>query len=69
MSRSSGAAINPNVKNLRPGDAVFFGDPKSPHHVGMYIGGGKFIESPHTGAVVRISKLAGRHPTAARRYG
>jgi cell wall-associated NlpC family hydrolase len=64
-----GKAVNPSTKSLRPGDAVFFGDPKAPHHVGMYIGGGKFIESPHTGATVRISKLAGRQPSAARRYG
>jgi cell wall-associated NlpC family hydrolase len=64
-----GKAVNPSAKSLRPGDAVFFGDPQSPHHVGMYIGNGKFIESPHTGAVVRISKLAGRKPSAARRYG
>ena len=50
--------------NLQPGDAVFFtgSDPKGdlPGHVGMYIGGGKFIEAPHTGADVRISTLAGR---------
>ena len=49
---------------LRAGDAVFFrgSDARGnlPGHVGMYIGNGKFIEAPHTGAVVRISKLAGR---------
>lgn len=65
----NGRAVNPSTKSLRPGDAVFFGDPKAPHHVGMYVGGGKFIESPHTGATVRISTLAGRKPSAARRYG
>jgi cell wall-associated NlpC family hydrolase len=59
---------------LRPGDAVFFmgSDPKNglPGHVGMYIGGGKFIEAPHTGSVVRISTLAGRSDyVGARRYG
>lgn len=59
---------------LQPGDAVFFtgSDPMNglPGHVGMYIGGGKFIEAPHTGASVRISELAGRRDFAgARRYG
>jgi cell wall-associated NlpC family hydrolase len=61
-------------KGLRPGDAVFFrgSDARGnlPGHVGIYIGGGKFIEAPHTGAVVRISKLAGRKDyVGARRYG
>jgi len=51
-------------KDLSPGDAVFFtgADPQNglPGHVGMYIGGGKFVEAPHTGADVRVSTLAGR---------
>lgn len=55
----------PVAKNqLTPGDAVYFtgSDPMNgkPGHVGMYIGGGKFIEAPHTGADVRVSSLAGR---------
>jgi cell wall-associated NlpC family hydrolase len=55
---------------LRPGDAVFFeAGSKGPGHVGMYIGNGRFIEAPHTGAVVRISKLAGRPDyVGARRF-
>jgi cell wall-associated NlpC family hydrolase len=44
--------------NLQPGDLVFFGSPI--HHVGMYVGGGDFIEAPHSGADVRISRLSGR---------
>jgi cell wall-associated NlpC family hydrolase len=27
------------------------------HHVGIYIGGGKFLQAPHTGDVVKISSL------------
>jgi cell wall-associated NlpC family hydrolase len=44
---------------LRPGDLVFF-EPSSrgPQHEGMYIGGGRFIQAPHTGDVVKISSLA-----------
>lgn len=53
---------------LQAGDAVFFkgSDSKNvngqilPGHVGLYIGNGKFIEAPHTGAKVQISNLAGR---------
>jgi len=49
------------VANPRPGDAVFFEPGKrGPEHVGIYIGNGKFIEAPHTGANVRVSTLAGR---------
>lgn len=57
--------------SLRAGDAVFFEPGASgPEHVGMYLGSGKFIEAPHTGAFVRISKLAGRGDyMGARRYG
>ena len=44
---------------LQPGDLVFF-EPSSrgPQHEGMYIGGGKFIQAPHTGDVVKISSLS-----------
>jgi len=48
-------------QNLQPGDLVFFGDnASSPSHVGIYAGGDEFIESPHTGASVRISNLDNR---------
>lgn len=54
---------------LQPGDAVFFGSTANVHHVGIALGGGKFLEAPHTGANVRISSLAGRRDiVAARRY-
>jgi cell wall-associated NlpC family hydrolase len=43
---------------LAPGDLVFFYNPI--HHVGMYIGGGKFIHAPRTGDVVKISDLGAR---------
>ena len=41
--------------NLQPGDLVFFGTPA--HHVGIYVGNGKMINAPHTGAVIRIQSL------------
>ena len=40
---------------LQPGDLVFF---DGLGHVGIYIGGGQFIHSPHTGDVVKISSLS-----------
>ena len=41
---------------LQPGDLVFF---NGLGHNGIYIGGGNFIHSPHTGDVVKISSLSG----------
>lgn len=66
-------AGQPVKGDLQPGDAVFFtgSDPKDgkPGHEGMYIGNGLFIEAPHTGAQVRVSKLADRSDyVGARRF-
>jgi cell wall-associated NlpC family hydrolase len=66
-----GRAVPTNA--LQAGDAVFFkgSDSKGnlPGHVGIYIGGGKFVEDPHTGATVTISTLAGRSDyVGARRF-
>ncbi|MET0740689.1 MAG: C40 family peptidase [Candidatus Nanopelagicales bacterium] len=50
-------ALKIPASQLRPGDLVFFGeqpgDAASIYHVGLYIGGGRMIEAPHTGALVR----------------
>jgi len=46
---------HPVARNqLAPGDLVFF---NGLSHVGMYIGGGRFVHAPHTGDVVKISSL------------
>ncbi|SDI58554.1 C40 family peptidase [Nonomuraea jiangxiensis] len=48
----------------RPGDLVFFGHVTDKsiktHHVGVYLGGGKMMDAPYTGAVVRIDHVGGR---------
>ena len=41
---------------MQPGDLVFF---DGLGHAGIYIGGGQFIHSPHTGDVVKISSISG----------
>lgn len=51
---------------LQPGDLVFYG-PGGGSHVAMYLGDGLMIESPHTGAVVRVAAL--RPPMGAVRPG
>jgi len=44
-----------STSQMEPGDLVFF---DSLGHVGIYIGGGQFVDAPHTGSVVRIDSLA-----------
>jgi cell wall-associated NlpC family hydrolase len=39
---------------LQSGDLVFF---NGLGHVGIYIGGGQFVHSPHSGDVVKISSI------------
>lgn len=47
-----------DIKALQAGDAVFFhAGAQGPEHVGLYLGQGKFMHSPKTGDVVKISKL------------
>ncbi len=55
------------LSQIQPNDVVFFGSPV--HHVGIYAGGGYFIEAPHTGDVVKIAQLGARSDIAGvRRY-
>ncbi len=57
-----------STAKAQPADLVFFGSPSFYHHVGIYIGNGLFIEAPHTGDVVKVSRLAGRGCTLICRY-
>ena len=44
-----------------PGDLVFFGPSvEGIHHVGIYVGDGKYIQAPRTGDVVKVSSLSNR---------
>jgi cell wall-associated NlpC family hydrolase len=53
---TNGTAVD--RKHLRPGDLVFFRDATGyVHHVGMSLGGDRFIQAPKTGDVVKISSL------------
>jgi cell wall-associated NlpC family hydrolase len=56
-------ALSVPRNRLQPGDLVFF---NGLDHVGIYLGFGNFIDSPHTGAAVRIDNL--REPWYAAKY-
>ena len=49
-------ATEPISSRRAPGDLVFF---NGLGHVGIYIGGGQFVDAPHTGSVVRIDSMSG----------
>ncbi|MFJ6746573.1 MULTISPECIES: NlpC/P60 family protein [unclassified Streptomyces] len=55
------AGPHPKRDELLPGDLVFFAydlkDPRTIHHVGIYVGGGYMINAPYTGAVIRFDKI------------
>ncbi len=58
------------LNQLRPGDLVFFGSPIG--HNGIYLGGGKMVDAPHTGARVRVESFGAwfgsQRLVAARRF-
>ncbi|MEI9907470.1 MAG: C40 family peptidase [Actinomycetota bacterium] len=58
------------LNQLMPGDIVFFGSPIS--HNGIYLGGGRMVDAPHTGARVRVEPFGtyfgGLRFVAARRF-
>ncbi|MBZ4322787.1 C40 family peptidase [Streptomyces huiliensis] len=51
----STAGTQVSLSNLQPGDILYWGAAGSAYHVGVYIGGGKFIgaQNPSTGIVER----------------
>lgn len=55
------------ISDVAPGDMIFFN--VNLGHVGMYIGGGQYVQSPRTGDVVKVSNLAGRSVVGVVRPG
>jgi cell wall-associated NlpC family hydrolase len=54
-----------SMADARPGDLLFWssnGSPSGIHHVALYLGGGQFIEAPHTGANVRYNSIYNWYP-------
>jgi cell wall-associated NlpC family hydrolase len=42
------------LSQMAPGDMLFYGNASDIHHVTLYIGGGRMIEAPYSGASVRV---------------
>ena len=61
------AGVHIPRSQLEPGDLVFFAtntsDPSTIEHVGIYVGGGAMIDSPHTGSVIRFDPIDGFNPS------
>jgi cell wall-associated NlpC family hydrolase len=48
-----GSGRHVSQSEILPGDLVFYGSPI--HHVGIYVGNGNMIDSPHSGASVEVT--------------
>lgn len=60
-----GNAIQPD--EVAPGDLIFFNTTGRPHsHVGIYVGGYRFVNAPSTGGTVRIDYIS--NPYWAKRF-
>lgn len=54
----SQAGVPVSLAELQAGDLVFYDTLKRPYsHVGIYLGDGRFVHAPKTGAQVRIESL------------
>jgi cell wall-associated NlpC family hydrolase len=52
----TGVAVS--LADLQPGDLVFYDTLKRPYsHVGIYLGDGKFVHAPKSGAKVRVESV------------
>ncbi len=54
-----------SMADAKPGDLLFWsnnGSPSGIHHVALYLGGGQFIEAPHTGSYVRYNSIYNWYP-------
>lgn len=60
-----GTPIEPT--QAQPGDLLFFGDPRAPHHVAIYMGNGRLIQAPQTGGVIGTASVNLRGVAACRR--
>jgi cell wall-associated NlpC family hydrolase len=54
--------VRVSLSELRAGDLVFYNTLNQPFsHVGIYVGDGRFVHAPKTGAQVRFEQVSARH--------
>jgi cell wall-associated NlpC family hydrolase len=54
--------VRVSLAELRAGDLVFYNTLNSPFsHVGIYLGDGRFVHAPKTGAQVRVEPIRGSY--------
>ncbi len=56
--------VKVSLSALEPGDLIFWGRPA--YHVGIYVGGGKVLDAPHTGTDVQVQAIWGSPSGAVR---
>ena len=58
VSAQSEVGLSVGARELEPGDLVFYDTLGRPYsHVGIYLGDGKFVHAPKTGATVRVESM------------
>ena len=57
MASQANAELINDRASLAAGDLVFFGRRGRVDHVGIYVGDGKFIHAPRSGARVRVENM------------
>ena len=58
VSAQSEVGLSVGARELEPGDLVFYDTLGRPYsHVGIYLGEGKFVHAPKTGATVRVESM------------
>ena len=67
-----GKTVRVSTASLKKGDLLFWGSKSSPYHVGIYVGGGKFVHasSPTVGVIkskVSTNRSSAFYPSSARR--
>lgn len=60
-------ALKISTKTLKEGDILFWGSKRSPYHVGIYLGNGKYIHAGTATTGVQIKKLTSYKPSYAKR--